>query len=142
VHAVVVADFEEIGEFISSNKDAYELIAQRDATEEIFASINEAFVISAKEWRENGQHGPMPKPMSIKDAADALEEFYEQEVQKLISTNKWRNKYGQQAPKEEVPKKGPSPTLTNQMTTSSAASVLPAKTEQDRIRRALEKLGQ
>jgi hypothetical protein len=133
---------EEIGEFITANKETYELIAQRDATEEIFSSINDVFMTSVKEWRENGQHGAMPKPMSIKDAADALEEFYEQEIQKLTSTNKWKNKYGQQVQKEDPAKKGPSPTLTNQMTTSSAASVLPAKTEQDRIRRALEKLGQ
>lgn len=132
----------EIKTFIDEHKDTYELIAQRDATEEIFQSIADAYTLSMQEWERNGQYGPQPQPMPIEEAAKLLEEFYEQEVKRLVETNKWKSKYGGPAPKAEEPKKGPSPTLTNQMAaTSSAASVLPAKTENDRIRRALEKLG-
>ena len=130
---------EEITDFVETNKDTYELISQRDATEEIYGAITEAFNASVNEWRKNGQLGPMPKPMSIKDAADVMEEFYESEVKRLTETNKWKTKYGSAQQKPED-KKGPSPTLTNQMNTSSAPSLLPAKTEADRIRRALAKL--
>jgi len=85
---------EEIGEFIEKNKEQFELIAQRDAVEEIFNSINEAFILSVQEWRKNGEHGPMPKPMSIPEAAEVLEKFYEEEIQRLTNTNKWKSKYG------------------------------------------------
>jgi hypothetical protein len=79
--------------------------------------------------------------MAIKDAAEIVESFYEKEVLRLTETNKLKQKLGIKPKVEEDPGKsrGPSPTLTNNMA-SSAASVIPAKNDADRMRRAMEKL--
>lgn len=138
---------EEIGQFIEENKQTYELSAQRDATEDIFTTINDAYVISLNEWNKNGRVGRPPGPMSIKDAADLVEEFYEKEVMRLTETEKWKKRQAQAQQAQEGTTQGSSQrpkeaskTLNNNMS-SSVASVLPAKNEQDRMRRALEKLG-
>lgn len=133
---------EEIGEFIKSNEATYELSAQRDAVDDILTTINDSFVISMNEWNNNGRVGQAPKLMSIKDAADIVEEFYEKEVLRLAETSKLKAKLGI-GPKEDGQQssaKQPSKTLTNNMA-STAASVIPAKNDHDRMRRALEKLG-
>jgi len=130
---------EEITEFIESNKATYELSSLRDATEDIFTTINDAFNISLQEWRKNGGQGPMPKPLDIKAAADIVEDFYEKEVLRLAETNKLKSRFAPQAQSQEGGK-APRMTLHNNMA-STAASVVPAKNDHDRMRRAMEKLG-
>jgi hypothetical protein len=130
---------EEITSFIEQNKEKYELSAQREATEDIFTTINDAFTIAINEWNKNGQEGEMPKPMSIQEAADVVEDFYEKEVLRLAQANKLKTKLGINQDQGAAAKQ-PSKTLTNNMA-STAASVIPAKNDHDRMRRALEKLG-
>lgn len=130
----------EITEFVETNKAAYELSAQRDATDDIFNTISDAFKLNINEWNRSGRQGPQPTPMSIKEAADIVEEFYESEIKRLTETNKWKTKFGQPQTQEPGQKaKEPSKTLTNNMA-STAASVVPAKTDNDRMKRALAKL--
>jgi vacuolar-type H+-ATPase subunit I/STV1 len=140
----VIEDFkEEITQFLATNKDTYELSATREATEDIFSTINDAFIISTNEWHKNGRQGKPPAPMAIKEAAEIVESFYEKEVLRLTETTKLRQKLGiGQKPTEDPGQKarGPTPTLTNNMA-STAASVVPAKNDADRMRRAMEKLG-
>jgi hypothetical protein len=139
----VIEDFkEEITQFLATNKDTYELSASREATEDIFSTINDAFVISMNDWAKRGRQGRPPAPMAIKDAAEIVESFYEKEVLRLTETTKLRQKLGladKQAEQSGQKPRGPSPTLTNNMA-SSAASVVPARDDADRMRRALEKL--
>jgi hypothetical protein len=130
---------EEITEFIEQNKTTYELSSMRDATEDIFTTINDAFTISMNDYNQRGRIGRPPVPMSIKDAADIVEDFYEKEVLRLTESQKLKAKLQPQPKTDEQQRRGPSPTLTNNMA-STAASVLPAKNDQDRMQRALAKL--
>lgn len=129
---------EEIGEFMKANEATYELSAQRDAVDDIFSTISEAYALNIREWQRTGRQGPEPKPMPIKEAADVVEAFYEKEVQRLTETKKWQAR-SQPKPDEQTQKKEPSKTLTNNMA-STAASVLPAKNDHDRMARAMAKL--
>jgi len=142
-HEQAISGFKtDIAEFIEANKDKYELIASRDGAEDIFNAVNDAFILNMTEWQKNGKQGPPPKVMEIEEAAQVIEEFYEEEVKRLTSTNKWKTKYGQpQMEPSPKAKPSPTPTLTNQMTTSAAASLVPAKNDAERIARALAKLG-
>lgn len=129
---------EQITEFVEQNKSTYELASMRDATDDIFATINEAFIISLNEWKRAGSRSAKPAPMTIKEAADIVEDFYEKEVMRLNESEKIKNK--RNPPQEPARPKEPSKTLTNNMS-STAASLVPAKNDNDRMRRALEKLG-
>lgn len=138
--AQILEDFKsEIGEFLESKKDVYELTYQRNAVDDIFTTIQDAYVINLQDWMANGRQGPPPAHMDIQKAAEIVEEFYEKEVLKLAETQKLKQKLGIQAPSTNNQNKQPSKTLTNSMA-STAASVVPAKTDEDRMRRALEKL--
>lgn len=140
-HAQAIETFKgEIAEFMEQNKTIYELSAQRDATEDIFNTIQDAYTIKMQEWNKSGRIGRPPEPMQIKDAAEVVEEFYEKEVQRLTETAKWKARMAQ-AKEDPSKPKAPSPTLNNTMTSSAAASMIPAKNEDDRMRRALDKLG-
>lgn len=135
--AQAIEDFKsEITQFIEQNKGTYELSSLRDATDDIFTTINDAYVITLNEWNRNGRVGRPPGPMDIKQAADIVEEFYEKEVLRLTESQKLKAKLN---PQPEVQGKQPSKTLTNNMA-STAASVVPAKTDNDRMQRALAKL--
>lgn len=139
----VIEDFKaEIGDFLKANASTYELTAQREAVDDIYSTIEEAYVISLQEWDRTGRRGPQPAAMDIRRAAEIVEEFYEQELLRLAQTAKFKSKLGvpAQAPETEAQRQ-PSKTLTNNMA-STAASLVPAKTDADRMRRALEKLGQ
>jgi DNA repair exonuclease SbcCD ATPase subunit len=126
----------EIGQFIEQNKATYELSSLRDATEDIFTTINDAYVIRLNEWSRSGRVGRPPGPMAIKEAADIVEDFYEKEVLRLTESQKLKAKL---MPQPEGQPKQASKTLTNNMA-STAASVVPAKTDNDRMQRALAKL--
>lgn len=138
--AQVIEEFqEEITSFIETNKTTYELISTRGAEEDVFATIRDQFQEVIKDWVKKGKQGKPPQPLTIKEASDLVEDFYEKEVERLAQTQKMQAKF--QPSKDGQPKKGPAPTLTNAMTTSAAASLLPAKNEADRLARALAKLG-
>lgn len=130
---------DEITEFIENNKATYELSSMRDATDDIFTTINDAYVISLNEWHKNGRVGRPPGPMQIKEAADIVEEFYEKEVLRLTESQKLKAKLNPQPTESGQQSRQPSKTLTNNMA-STAASVVPAKTDNDRMQRALAKL--
>lgn len=129
----------DIAEFVEANKSVYEISSHRDAVDDIYATISEAYAISLEEWTATGKRGPAPKLMDIKIAADLVEEFYEKEVMRLAETKKLKERLGIQQ-KAEQETKQPSKTLTNNMA-STGPSLVPAKNDADRMRRAMEKLG-
>lgn len=130
----VLNDFKsEIGNFLSAKKDTYEFINLFEQNNLVYDTIQEYF----------NRH---QKILSIKEASDMVEKYLEGQLQRSTATNKFKKLLGdnkQTSPSKETtqPKQNTQQprTLTNNMT-SSAASFLPAKTEQDRISRALAAL--
>jgi hypothetical protein len=132
---------EDIKSTIEANKETYELLSTRGAEDEVYNHLRDSFRLEFQKWVKGGKQGPAPQPMSPEQAAKEMEEFYEQEVERLAQTKKMQGKFQPQPPTKAGEKPKPSPTLTNQMTSSAAASMLPAKNEADRMQRALAKLG-
>lgn len=133
---------EDIGTFVSEHPDDYELISLHDAQAIIYDTIEQHWDRSYKTWLKD-KTGPRPKMMSIKDAADQLEKYLEDRVEKSYQTKKFQAKVKPKdapvAPND--PSTGFQPkSLNNSLTSSAAASFLPAATEEDRMKRALAKL--
>jgi len=134
----VVENFKnETNQLIQTNKDTYELINLHDASEVVFATVEEHF-------------NKTNKILSIKEACDLVEKYLEDETTKALSTKKLSAKFKSleaDKTKEEpgaVPAKG-SPktpdytsfTLNNTMTPGAGAGPVAAKTLEDRMRRAM-----
>lgn len=123
----------EVNSFIDSHSKEYELVSVNQANDVVIATIEEHF-------RTTG------KILSNTEACDLVEKYLEDQLQKNVATQKWKAKV-QPQPKEETQSQSKPAqsaqsqpkTLTNQMS-SVAPSFLPAKTEQDRIQRALAAL--
>lgn len=128
---------EEIGSYVAENEEKYELINLYKTTDVVYTTIEEHFQRTGK-------------VLSMAEAADMVEDYLYNQVQMAQKAKKF-------APKAADPKEDPrmqdsrrygaavenSPqakTLTNQATSVSPTS-LPAATEQDRIKRALARLG-
>jgi hypothetical protein len=125
-----LAEFsQEISDFVKTNADTYELTAMYQGEAIVQATIEQHFANTKK-------------ILSVKEAADLVEKYFEDQVAAAQKAKKFQAK---QTPKEdgqskrEPGTKQSSPTLSNEMT-SSAPSLLPAKTEQDRISRAMAAL--
>lgn len=121
---------QEVGEFVKANAGEYELTAMYQGEAIISATIEQHFANTKK-------------ILSIKEAADLVEKYFEEQVSAAQKTKKFQAK---QTPKEEKPQpkresvsKQSTPTISNELT-SSAPSLLPAKTEQDRLTRAMAAL--
>lgn len=121
---------QEVGDFVKQHSGDYELTAMYQGEAIISATIEQHYTNTKK-------------ILSIKDAADLVEKYFEDQVAAAQKTKKFQAK---QTPKEEKgqPKresvsKQSTPTISNELT-SSAPSLLPAKTEQDRINRAMAAL--
>lgn len=118
---------EEIVEHINSKSDAYELICQFDGQEMIYEVIEENF-------------NSTKRVLSIDEAATMVEKYLEDMVKRANTSKKFAGK--KEEPKAQAKAEDafrPGKTLSNELT-STAPSMLPAATEQDRIRRALAKL--
>lgn len=130
----------EITDFITENSTEYELIGAYNQSELVYNTIEEAYNRSLEEGT--------PKILSIKEAASMVEKYLEEEVSKVLSLNKVKSRFAPKVeeaptPKEEpkfMPSSSASPKTLNNQITSSAPSMLPAKTETDRLRRAMAKL--
>jgi hypothetical protein len=120
----------KVDEHISTNNEKYELINLHDANGLVFDTIEEYFNTTGK-------------IMSIDKASELVESYLEDQIDTTLQkTKKFQSKLAPK--KEEQPQpqaRGPSPTLNNQVTASSAApSYLSPRTEAERIQRALAKL--
>jgi hypothetical protein len=126
----IITDFNgEIKGYIAANKDQYELTSMYQGEEIVYQTIEQHFANSGK-------------IMTIKEASDLVEQYFEGEVRRAQGTKKFqaqpKPEVKGQSQRESVAKQS-SPTLSNEMT-SSAPSLLPAKTENDRIQRAMAAL--
>ncbi|HXL73266.1 MAG TPA: hypothetical protein VN963_06525, partial [bacterium] len=77
--------------------------------------------------------------LAIKEAADMVEKYLEDEAQKALKTKKFGTKSIAPVEKKETAAAPPTKTLTNSMQPTSA-SVLPPASEQDRMKRAMAAL--
>lgn len=123
-----------ISETIEANKEKYELTSLYDANELVFETIEQHFLKTSEAGK--------PKIMSIDEACGLVEQYLESEVDRMAKeSKKFQSKYGQSKTKEgDSAKPKSSVTLTNEVT-SAAPSLLPAHTENDRLKRALAALG-
>jgi hypothetical protein len=119
----------EVKGFVQSNKDSYELTNMYQGEEIVLSTIEQHFANTKR-------------IMSIKEAADLVEAYFEEQVKAAQQTKKFQAKQepkvSEGQPKRESVSKS-TPTLSNGLT-SSAPSLLPAKTEQARMQRAMAAL--
>lgn len=123
---------------IESNKEKYELTALFEAEELVFQTVEEHYLRTSKDGK--------PKILSLDEACDLVESYLENEIERTAtSSKKFQSKFQAlkaQKETEAKPTSKTSTTLTNDFTPSSSApSMLPTKTENDRIKRALAALG-
>jgi hypothetical protein len=105
----VVQNFKsELTQFINTD-NKYELIRANDAVETVFEVIE-------KHYQETG------RVMSKDEAADQVESYLEEEIDKLLKLEKLKKKIGSQAqqPQEAKQVKQPAPTLLNAHSTSAS----------------------
>jgi hypothetical protein len=129
-HEQTIAQFrKQVTDFVSSKPEQYELINMFDSSELVIATIEAHF--------EKTQ-----QVLSNEEASNLVEKFLEEQVEKSVQSKKFQGKFTKATPSQDgQPQKSPagSKTLTNNVT-SSAPSLLPARTEQDRLQRALAAL--
>ncbi len=122
----------EVNDFLLTNKDEYELIALTNTQEVVLAVIEQHFQATSKAGE--------PKLLSIKEASDLVEADLVEKASKAAATKKMQAKSKPQETKKEDPKQTTftqqSRTLSNSMTSTSGQSA-PARTEEDRIKRAM-----
>lgn len=120
---------EQIGSHIETNKDKYELTSLYGANDLVFQTVEEHF-------------NRTKKILAVGEACDLVESYLESELERTSKeSKKFQSKYGVAKPSEEQRLAGKtSTTLSNNLNSSAAPSMLPQRTEDDRIRRALEKL--
>lgn len=134
---------EDIGAVLEEKKDQFELCHKQGevGVDDILATVQLSYTAKLQDWHKRGRIGRPPSPMSIEDAAKIQEEFYEKEIMEFTQTKKMQSRLNPQPQADGQPQsRQPSKTLTNNMA-SSAASVVPAANDHDRMRRALAKLG-
>ena len=124
---------DEIADTISSNLEEFEFINLFGMQDLVYETIRENF-------------NKNKKIMDIKEAAKLVEQYLEEEeAERFTKSKKFQSKLGVKADpakeQTEVQKSGSaSPTLNNKQTVSTTSTTLPARTEQDRIQRALAAL--
>ena len=114
---------EEVSEFVTANPETYELTNLHNG-HGLVAQTIEAY------FQKTG------KVMSPKEAADQVESYLEQAVERSIATKKWAAR--NQKPKEEKQDVGQQQrrTLSNDMTASTPSMMNAPRTEKERIERA------
>ncbi len=116
----VVSNFKhDLTNFVN-NTDKYELIRANDAVDVVYDVIEQ-------------HYHDTRRVMSKEEAADQVEAYLEEEVEKLLKLNKLKSKFGQQKPVNPAPQESKAapkaPTLSN---THSAAVSKPSGTNLNR----------
>lgn len=143
-----IAQFKaDLGDYIAENSEKYECLAMEgdDAVELIYDTIRTDWQTKLEKYEEGGRIGRPPKVMSTEEASELVEKFYEEKADKFFSLKKFSSKYQKAESAEPQPGQAPQPqmpkTLNNGLVQPSSPTTLPPKNEQERIARALAKLG-
>jgi hypothetical protein len=126
----------QAADYVKTNADKYEftnLYGQQDQVPALIKLEWQKAVAKYEEALAAGETPEEPKLMSIVDAADRVEKYYEDLVAKSAATKKWQAKQAAVATPA-----GPGPrTLTNDMTASTPNTVSGMLSEEQRIQNAL-----
>lgn len=131
--AQVIQEFrEEIGSFLKAKAETYELTALYDGADLVYDTVEEYFDKTGK-------------VLSIPEACELVEKYFESQVEKAAKTKKLSSKLqaagSQQQPKEEkLTQSAPTRTLSNAKYTSSMPSIVSPKVDNDRMARAMAAL--
>ena len=118
----------QIKDFVTEKQSEYELINLYDASETVFETIQ-------------AYHQQHKKLLNVKEASDLVEKFLEDQAEeKYMKSTKLKAKFGIPVEKKEEKKQPPTSTTLSGTINTSVGSMLPAKNEQDRLRRALAAL--
>jgi hypothetical protein len=126
----VIEEFNiELKNYITSNSEQYEQIVASGYEDEVCNFVQEYF-------------SKNQKVLSNKEACDMVEEYLVEQSFKLASTKKLSARLKPQVPQEELATQQSSQarTLSNGLTANAGTSMLPAKTEADRMKRAMAAL--
>lgn len=101
-----------ITQYLQQNPDTYELTAQLD-------SVDLVFDVTEQYYNQTGELLPLDQ------AVQAVEEYWEAEVERVMQLNKIKTKYGRSTPEEpKIPSQAErSVTLTNRVGTTPSVSV-------------------
>lgn len=142
--AQTVQEFQtQIKDFIETKKETYDLIHLFGAQGMIYKGIEDVYRETC-EWEDEPFKSKLLKAgriPTIEESANGVQKLLLEKLDTLIPQTKWfKDKYApKEAPKEKTPD-GASVTQTLSNNMSAGSSNLPAATEAERIRRALEKL--
>lgn len=129
--AQVIQEFrDEIGSFLKAKSDTYELTALYEGSDLVYDTVEEYFDKTGK-------------VLSIPEACELVEKYFESQVEKAAKTKKLSSKL--QAPgvpkaEEKFTQSAPTRTLSNQKYTSATPSMVSPKIENDRMARAMAAL--
>lgn len=113
---------------IGQNTEKYELTKLYDGEDLVFQTVEEHF-------------NRTQKILSVDEACQLVEQYLESELERTSKeSKKFQSKFLAQQVKEDKARGSNSTTLTNNLQSSSAPSLLSPKTENDRIQRALAAL--
>lgn len=120
---------ERITSHIDANSEKYELTKLYDASDMVYQTVE-------KHYEET------KKLITLEEACDLVEQYLESELERTTKeSKKFQSKYLNKPKEEPKPQQKSSTTLSNSIPSSSAPSMLPAATENDRLKRALAALG-
>ncbi len=145
----IVADFRAgVTQVMKAEPDKYELTNRYDPEGDMVWSTIEEHWKRGEALFAKGE-GPAPKALTKQEALDLVESFYESEIEKELTElpqtkkyqSKWKDKFGGKKADEPLPKSGGSTTLSNSMS-SAAPTFVSAKTEHDRMQRAMAALNE
>lgn len=125
----VVAEFiKGVNKYITDNSEKFELINLYSAQELVIATIEQHF--------ENKK-----EILSNERAAEMVEAHLEDEIKKLSNSKKFGEKLKSSEDNKQPGQSKSSVTLSSSTPTSNVPSMLSARTEEDRLKRALAALG-
>lgn len=118
---------QNLNQFIEGKKDQYELVNLHGAQESVFQAIEMHF-------EQTG------KVLSMEEAAGLIEEQLEEDIMNSVKTKKLASRFKTEEPKKEPVPKSESKTLNNSMTPMAGPHNMSAKSEDDRMKRAMAAL--
>lgn len=131
---------DNIKKTVQLNKDKFEYVNEIGDIEVVEQIIEQDFLAKIE---LHGEDEARKMTLSAEDAAERYEKYLETQEDKISKTKKFQSRFSRLEAKKQIENEKQSldkpKTITNQLT-STAPSLLPSATEEDRIRRALEKL--
>lgn len=127
--AQVIQEFRsEISSFIKAKAETFELTALYDGSDLVYDTVEEYF-------NKTG------KVLSIPEAVELVEKYFESQVEKAAKTKKLSSKLAAPSkPQDDTRQPAPTRTLSNTKYTSSTPSLVSPKVESDRMARAMAAL--